>query len=207
MCLYRDSHPALTLAKAPGEARAARARTEIPAADGGAAAGVADEPGLLKWRLLALRAARVDAEAARPREAEERESAEDAEVLGEGVEQGVPVLRVVVEERGVAAEAVDDEEREEEERRVVEGEARDERGGAAALVAGFAFDHAALLLLALLVVHGLGGYAALLHHHTKHRDALLYAFAQDLSVLGALALLRLTGPGGLSVDARRAKRE
>ena len=80
-------------------------------------------------------------------------------------------------------------------------------GGAAALVAGFAFDHAALLLLALLVVHGLGGYAALLHHHTKHRDALLYAFAQDLSVLGALALLRLTGPGGLSVDARRAKRE
>ena len=80
-------------------------------------------------------------------------------------------------------------------------------GGAAALVAGFAFDNAALLLLALLVVHGLGGYAALLHHHTKHRDALLYAFAQDLSVLGALALLRLTGPGGLSVDARRAKRE
>ena len=80
-------------------------------------------------------------------------------------------------------------------------------GGAAALVAGFSFDHAALLLLALLVVHGLGGYAALLHHHTKHRDALLYAFAQDLSVLGALALLRLTGPGGLSVDARRAKRE
>jgi uncharacterized membrane protein YphA (DoxX/SURF4 family) len=80
-------------------------------------------------------------------------------------------------------------------------------GGAAALVAGFSFDNAALLLLALLVVHGLGGYAALLHHHTKHRDALLYAFAQDLSVLGALALLRLTGPGGLSVDARRAKRE
>ena len=48
MCLYRDSQPALTLAKAPGEARAARARTEteIPAVDGGAAAGVADEPGL-----------------------------------------------------------------------------------------------------------------------------------------------------------------
>ena len=80
-------------------------------------------------------------------------------------------------------------------------------GGAAALVAGFSFDNAALLLLALLVVRGLGGYAALLHHHTKQRDALLYAFAQDLSVLGALALLRLTGPGGLSVDARRAKRE
>ena len=67
----------------------------------------------------------------RPREAEERERAEDAEVLGEGVEQGVPLLRVVVEERGVAAKAADDEEREEEERRVVEGEARDERGGAA----------------------------------------------------------------------------
>ena len=39
----------------------------------------------------------------------------------------------------------------------------------------------------------------------RHRDALMFVGAQDLSVLAALLLLAATGPGGLSVDAKYGK--
>ena len=41
--------------------------------------------------------------------------------------------------------------------------------------------------------------------HKRHRDALMFVGAQDLSVLAALLLLAATGPGGLSVDAKYGK--
>mmetsp|Transcript_18378 Transcript_18378/g.54601 ORF Transcript_18378/g.54601 Transcript_18378/m.54601 type:complete len:327 (+) Transcript_18378:259-1239(+) len=77
--------------------------------------------------------------------------------------------------------------------------------GAASFVAGAKFTHASGLLCVLMVTHGLGSYVALLTEHTRHRDALLYAFAQDLSVLGSLLLLAVVGPGELSVDVIRSK--
>ena len=41
--------------------------------------------------------------------------------------------------------------------------------------------------------------------HKRHRDALMFVGAQDLSVLAALLLLAATGPGGISVDAKYGK--
>ena len=73
--------------------------------------------------------------------------------------------------------------------------------------AGAAFARAAALLAVLVVTHGIGSYWEHLRGHRRHRQALLFALAQDLSVFGALALLALVGPGDLSVDARRAKRQ
>ena len=52
---------------------------------------------------------------------------------------------------------------------------------------------------------GIGSYAAKLGGHKRHRDALMFVGAQDLSVLAALLLLAATGPGGLSVDAKYGK--
>ena len=77
--------------------------------------------------------------------------------------------------------------------------------GAASFVAGAKFTHASLLLCVLMLTHGLGSYVAQLTEHTRHRDALLYAFAQDLSVFGSLLLLAVVGPGELSVDVIRSK--
>ena len=48
-------------------------------------------------------------------------------------------------------------------------------------------------------------YAAKLGGHKRHRDALMFVGAQDLSVLAALLLLAATGPGGISVDAKYGK--
>ena len=45
----------------------------------------------------------------------------------------------------------------------------------------------------------------IIHGHKRHRDALMFVGAQDLSVLAALLLLAATGPGGLSVDAKYGK--
>ena len=72
--------------------------------------------------------------------------------------------------------------------------------GAAALVAGARFSAAASILGVLLVVHGVRAYGELFAGHSKHADALLFALAQDLSVLGALSLLAVVGPGALSLD-------
>ena len=52
---------------------------------------------------------------------------------------------------------------------------------------------------------GIGSYAAKLGGHKRHRDALMFVGAQDLSVLAALLLLAATGPGGISVDAKYGK--
>lgn len=78
--------------------------------------------------------------------------------------------------------------------------------GGLALLLGAQFSVASGLLVVLLAAHGLGSYTQLLDHHAKHRDALIFAFGQDLAVLGALVLLGLVGPGGLSVDKKLAKR-
>ena len=55
------------------------------------------------------------------------------------------------------------------------------------------------------LTHGIGSYAAKLGGHKRHRDALMFVGAQDLSVLAALLLLAATGPGGISVDAKYGK--
>ena len=78
-------------------------------------------------------------------------------------------------------------------------------GGAAAVASGYKFTVAAGLLSVLVVTHGIGSYAAKLGGHKRHRDALMFVGAQDLSVLAALLLLASTGPGGLSVDAKYGK--
>ena len=78
-------------------------------------------------------------------------------------------------------------------------------GGAAAVASGYKFTVAAGLLSVLVVTHGIGSYAAKLGGHKRHRDALMFVGAQDLSVLAALLLLAATGPGGLSVDAKYGK--
>ena len=78
-------------------------------------------------------------------------------------------------------------------------------GGAASVASGYKFTYAAVLLAILVVTHGIGSYAAKLGGHKRHRDALMFAGAQDLSVLAALLLLAATGPGGISVDAKYGK--
>ena len=78
-------------------------------------------------------------------------------------------------------------------------------GGAAAVASGYKFTVAAGLLSVLVLTHGIGSYAAKLGGHKRHRDALMFVGAQDLSVLAALLLLAATGPGGLSVDAKYGK--
>ena len=89
-------------------------------------------------------------------------------------------------------------------------------GGAASVASGYKFTYAAVpsgykftvaagLLSVLVVTHGIGSYAAKLGGHKRHRDALMFVGAQDLSVLAALLLLAATGPGGLSVDAKYGK--
>ena len=78
-------------------------------------------------------------------------------------------------------------------------------GGAASVASGYKFTYAAVLLAILVVTHGIGSYAAKLGGHKRHRDALMFVGAQDLSVLAALLLLAATGPGGLSVDAKYGK--
>ena len=79
-------------------------------------------------------------------------------------------------------------------------------GGAATVAFGYKFTYAAVLLATLVVTHGIGSYAAKLSGHKRHRDALMFTTGQDLLVLAALLLLAATGPGGLSVDAKRGKR-
>ena len=78
-------------------------------------------------------------------------------------------------------------------------------GGAGAVASGYKFEYAAVLLATLVLTHGIGSYAAKLGGHKRHRDALMFVGAQDLSVLAALLLLAATGPGGLSVDAKYGK--
>ena len=78
-------------------------------------------------------------------------------------------------------------------------------GGAASVASGYKFTYAAGLLAVLVVTHGIGSYAAKLGGHKRHRDALMFVGAQDLSVLAALLLLAATGPGGISVDAKYGK--
>ena len=78
-------------------------------------------------------------------------------------------------------------------------------GGAASVASGYKFTYAAGLLSILVVTHGIGSYAAKLGGHKRHRDALMFVGAQDLSVLAALLLLAATGPGGISVDAKYGK--
>lgn len=78
--------------------------------------------------------------------------------------------------------------------------------GAGALLAGSKFSAVTSCLGVLLVAHGYGAYASLFAGHSKHRDALFFTFAQDLSVLASLALLAVVGPGDLSLDSLRAKR-
>jgi len=73
------------------------------------------------------------------------------------------------------------------------------------VASGYKFTYAAVLLAILVVTHGIGSYAAKLGGHKRHRDALMFVGAQDLSVLAALLLLAATGPGGLSVDAKYGK--
>ena len=62
-----------------------------------------------------------------------------------------------------------------------------------------------VLTFVVVVTHGIGSYAAKLGGHKRHRDALMFVGAQDLSVLAALLLLAATGPGGISVDAKYGK--
>ena len=78
-------------------------------------------------------------------------------------------------------------------------------GGAASVASGYKFTYAAVLLSILVLTHGIGSYAAKLGGHKRHRDALMFVGAQDLSVLAALLLLAATGPGGISVDAKYGK--
>ena len=78
-------------------------------------------------------------------------------------------------------------------------------GGAASVACGYKFTVAAGLLSVLVLTHGIGSYAAKLGGHKRHRDALMFVGAQDLSVLAALLLLAATGPGGISVDAKYGK--
>ena len=78
-------------------------------------------------------------------------------------------------------------------------------GGAASVACGYKFTVAASLLAILVLTHGIGSYAAKLGGHKRHRDALMFVGAQDLSVLAALLLLAATGPGGISVDAKYGK--
>ena len=59
-------------------------------------------------------------------------------------------------------------------------------GGAASVASGYKFTYAAVLLSILVVTHGIGSYAAKLGGHKRHRDALMFVGAQDLSVLAAL---------------------
>ena len=73
------------------------------------------------------------------------------------------------------------------------------------MASGYKFTYAAVLLAVLVVTNGIGSYAAKLGGHKRHRDALMFVGAQDLSVLAALLLLAATGPGGLSVDAKYGK--
>ena len=84
---------------------------------------------------------------------------------------------------------------------------RRRRGGGVRAAYKFTVAAAASSPLAVLVVtHGIGSYAAKLGGHKRHRDALMFVGAQDLSVLAALLLcLAATGPGGLSVDAKYGK--
>ena len=78
-------------------------------------------------------------------------------------------------------------------------------GASMAVASGFKFTVAAALLSVLVVTHGIGSYAAKLGGHKRHRDALMFVGAQDLSVLAALLLWQPRAREGLSVDAKYGK--
>mmetsp|Transcript_13947 Transcript_13947/g.41544 ORF Transcript_13947/g.41544 Transcript_13947/m.41544 type:complete len:356 (-) Transcript_13947:28-1095(-) len=78
--------------------------------------------------------------------------------------------------------------------------------GGLLMVFGFMYMTAAPVMAVLMMSHGLIPYPPFYRYETVVRDALFFAFAQDVSVFGALVLLATVGPGPLSVDAWRAKR-
>ncbi|KAG9246302.1 SURF4 family-domain-containing protein [Calycina marina] len=66
------------------------------------------------------------------------------------------------------------------------------------VVVGFKAKFSAIMLVVILSVFNL-----LLHEHHPHKDFAKYDFFQILSIVGGLLLLVNSGPGNLSIDAKK----